>query len=58
MVAAWLKIAILMMKAPQTSKKQWPNRQNVFSKHQNASTAAPPTGAEAFCKRLSIIKEN
>jgi hypothetical protein len=50
MVAAWLKIAIQEVKAPPTPKKQRPHRQNVFSKHQNASAADVLTGLRNFAR--------
>jgi hypothetical protein len=53
MVAAWLKIATLVLKASPASKKQRPHRQNEFSEHQNASNADALTGAGGFCKKLS-----
>jgi hypothetical protein len=52
MVAAWLKIATLVLKASPASKKQRPHRQNEFSEHQNASNADALTGAGEFCKKL------
>jgi hypothetical protein len=52
MVAAWLKIATLVLKASPASKKQRPHRQNEFSEHQNASNADALTGAGGFCKKL------
>jgi hypothetical protein len=45
-------------KAPPTSKKQQPHRQNVFSEHQNASTADALIGAGEFCKRLPLSEFN
>jgi hypothetical protein len=53
MVAAWMKIATLVLKAPPASKKQRPHRQNEFSEHLNASNADALTGAGGFCKKLS-----
>jgi hypothetical protein len=55
MVAAWLKIATLVLKASPASKKQRPHRQNEFSEHQNASNADALTGAGGFCKKLKEI---
>lgn len=56
MVAAWLKIATLVLKASPASKKQRPHRQNEFSEHQNASNADALTGAGEFCKKLSRVE--
>jgi hypothetical protein len=55
MVAAWLKIATLVLKASPASKKQRPHRQNEFSEHQNASNADALTGAGGFCKKLKYF---
>jgi len=55
MVAAWMKIAILVLKVPPVSKKQRPYRQNAFSEHQSASTADAPIGAVEFCKKLTLL---
>jgi hypothetical protein len=55
MVAAWLKIATLVLKASPASKKQRPHRQNEFSEHQNASNADALTGAGGFCKKLVFV---
>jgi hypothetical protein len=55
MVAAWLKIATLVLKASPASKKQRPHRQNEFSEHLNASNADALTGAGGFCKKLTCI---
>jgi len=52
MVAALLKKAILVVETPQSSKKNWHNRQNVFSEHQNASTADALTDSGGFCKKI------
>jgi hypothetical protein len=56
MVAAWMKIAIPVLNAPLVPINQRPQRQNVFSEHQNASTADATTGAGGFCKRLSGLR--
>jgi hypothetical protein len=56
MVAAWLKIATLVLKASPASKKQRPHRQNEFSEHQNASNADALTGAGGFCKKLLCMQ--
>jgi hypothetical protein len=58
MVAAWLKIATLVLKASPASKKQRPHRQNEFSEHQNASNADALTGAGGFCKKLYRLEES
>jgi predicted AAA+ superfamily ATPase len=55
MVAAWLKIAIQEVKAPPTPKKQRPHRQNVFSKHQNASAADVLTGLRNFARGSYVL---
>jgi len=56
MVAAWMKIAVLMLKTPPAAKKQQTHRQNAFAEHQNAFTDDAPTGAGEFCKRLQSVK--
>jgi uncharacterized protein (DUF1800 family) len=55
MVAAWMKIAVLMLKTPPAAKKQQTHRQNAFAEHQNAFTDDAPTGAGEFCKRLTCV---
>jgi hypothetical protein len=56
MVAAWLKIATLVLKASPASKKQRPHRQNVFSQHQNASTVPTrPPGLRNFARGSYIV---
>jgi hypothetical protein len=52
MVAAWMKIAVLVLKTLPAAKKQQTHRQNAFAEHQNAFTDDAPTGAREFCKRL------
>jgi hypothetical protein len=53
MVAAWLKIALLVLKAPLAAQELPSQCQNVLSGHQNASTAEVPAGTDEFCKRLN-----
>jgi hypothetical protein len=55
MVAAWMKIAVLVLKTLPAAKKQQTHRQNAFAEHQNAFTDDAPTGAREFCKRLEAL---
>jgi len=52
MVAACLEIAILALKVLPATKFTAATPPNVFSEHQNASTADVLTGNGEFCKRL------
>jgi hypothetical protein len=52
MVTAWMKIAVLVLKAPPASTYPPATQPKAFSEPQNAATADVLIGTGEFCKRL------